>query len=215
MKKALLFVIGLMLTSTLLAGPVGKEEAKAKALTFLGGKVGTAEGRAKAPLQQELSLASTGDAYHVFNIGSDGGFVIVSASDLTPDIIGYTDEGAFDANNIPDNMKAWLQEYANQIEWVEKNGESAASESVMRKAPADVKTPIAALTSTKWGQGAPYNYQVPSGCVTGCVATAMAQVRQLVFGQMAKVVHIIIAKTRISLRIFLSFQKPMKNFLTF
>ena len=176
MKKALLFVIGLMLTSTLLAGPVGKEEAKAKALTFLGGKVGTAEGRAKAPLQQELSLASTGDAYHVFNIGSNGGFVIVSASDLTPDVIGYTDEGAFDANNIPDNMKAWLQGYADQIEWVEKNGESAASESVMRKAPAGLKAPIAPLIKTKWDQDAPYNSQVPTGCATGCVATAMAQV---------------------------------------
>lgn len=174
MKKALLFVIGLMLTSTLLAGPVGKEEAKAKALTFLGGKVGTAEGRAKAPLQQELSLASTGDAYHVFNIGSDGGFVIVSASDLTPDIIGYTDEGAFDANNIPDNMKAWLQEYANQIAWVEKNGEQVV-ESKVRKAPAGVKSAIAPLIQTKWNQTSPYNGMVPSGCVTGCVATAMAQ----------------------------------------
>lgn len=174
MKKALLFVIGLMLTSTLLAGPVGKEEAKAKALTFLGGKVGTAEGRAKAPLQQELSLASTGDAYHVFNIGSDGGFVIVSASDLTPDIIGYTDEGAFDANNIPDNMKAWLQGYADQIAWVEKNGEQVV-ESKVRKAPAGVKSAIAPLIQTKWNQTSPYNGMVPSGCVTGCVATAMAQ----------------------------------------
>lgn len=177
MKKALLFVIGLMLTSTLLAGPVGKEEAKAKALTFLTGKVGTAEGRAKAPLQEEqLSLATTGDAYHVFNIGSDGGFVIVSASDLTPDIIGYTDEGAFDANNIPDNMKAWLQEYANQIAWAEKNGEQVV-ESKVRKAPATspVKSAIAPLIQTKWNQQSPYNGLVPSGCVTGCVATAMAQ----------------------------------------
>lgn len=181
MKKALLFVIGLMLTSTLLAGPVGKEEAKAKALTFLTGKVGTAEGRAKAPLQEEqLSLATTGDAYHVFNIGSDGGFVIVSASDLTPDIIGYTDEGAFDANNIPDNMKAWLQEYANQIAWVEKNGQQV-TESKVRKAPAGVKSAIAPLIQTKWDQGNPYNYYSPvffdsKKCATGCVATALAQI---------------------------------------
>ena len=183
MKKALLFVIGLMLTSTLLAGPVGKEEAKAKALTFLTGKVGTVEGRAKAPLQEEqLSLATTGDAYHVFNIGSDGGFVIVSASDLTPDIIGYTDEGTFDANNIPDNMKAWLQEYANQIAWVEKNGEQV-TESKVRKAPAsDMKASIAPMIQTKWDQSNPYNYYCPdffstgTKCVTGCLATALAQI---------------------------------------
>lgn len=177
MKKTLLLILGLVLTTSLFAGPVGKEEAKEKALAFLNGNVGTKDGVAKAPRhQQDLSLATTGDAYHVFNIGAGNGFVIVSGSDLTPDIIGYTDEGSFNPQSLPDNMKAWLQGYADQIEWVEKNGEPAASESVMRKAPADVKTPIAALTSTKWGQGAPYNYQVPSGCVTGCVATAMAQV---------------------------------------
>lgn len=176
MKKTLLLILGLVLTTSLFAGPVGKEEAKEKALAFLNGNVGTKDGVAKAPRhQQDLSLATTGDAYHVFNIGAGNGFVIVSGSDLTPDIIGYTDEGSFNPQSLPDNMKAWLQGYADQIEWVEKNGEPAASESVMRKAPADVKTPIAALTSTKWGQGAPYNFEVPSGCLTGCVATAMAQ----------------------------------------
>ncbi len=177
MKKSLLLILGLLLTTSLFAGPVGKEEAKAKALAFLNGTVSQRAGVAKAPRRlQDLSLASSGDAYHVFNIGASNGFVIVSGSDLTPDIIGYTDEGAFDAQNIPDNMKEWLQGYADQIEWVEKNGEPAASECVMRKAPAGLKAPIEPLIKTKWDQDKPYNYQVPSGCATGCVATAMAQV---------------------------------------
>ena len=129
MKKTTLFVIGLMLATTLMAGPVGKDEAKVKAQAFLSGKAGGKSGVAKAPRQQrDLSLAATGDAYHVFNIGSDNGFVIVSASDLTPDIIGYTDEGAFDVQNMPENMKAWLQGYADQIAYLEKNGVSSAAE---------------------------------------------------------------------------------------
>ena len=178
MKKSLLLILGLLLTTSLFAGPVGKEGAKAKALAFLNGTVSQRAGVAKAPRRlQDLSLASSGDAYHVFNIGASNGFVIVSGSDLTPDIIGYTDEGAFDAQNIPDNMKAWLQEYANQIAWVEKNGEQV-TESKVRKAPATstVKSAIAPLIQTRWMQTAPYNGMVPSGCVTGCVATAMAQV---------------------------------------
>lgn len=176
MKKTTLFVIGLMLATTLMAGPVGKDEAKVKAQAFLSGKAGGKSGVAKAPRQQrDLSLAATGDAYHVFNIGSGDGFVIVSGSDLTPDIIGYTDEGAFDAQNMPDNMKEWLQEYTNQIAWMEKQGEATASASKVRKAPAGVKAAIAPLIQTKWGQNTPYNNLVPSGCVTGCVATAMAQ----------------------------------------
>lgn len=176
MKKSLLLILGLLLTTSLLAGPVGKEEAKEKALAFLNGTVSQRAGVAKAPRRlQDLSLASSSDAYHVFNIGASNGFVIVSGSDLTPDIIGYTDEGAFDAQNIPDNMKAWLQEYTNQIAWVEKQGEVAASTSKARKVSAGVKEAIAPLIQTKWNQVAPYNYQVPSGCATGCVATAMAQ----------------------------------------
>ena len=176
MKKSLLLILGLLLTTSLFAGPVGKEEAKAKALAFLNGTVSQRAGVAKAPRRlQDLSLASSGDAYHVFNIGASNGFVIVSGSDLTPDIIGYTDEGAFDAQNIPDNMKEWLQEYTNQIAWMEKQGEATASASKVRKAPAGVKAAIAPLIQTKWGQNTPYNILVPSGCVTGCVATAMAQ----------------------------------------
>lgn len=177
MKKSLLLILGLLLTTSLFAGPVGKEEAKAKALAFLNGTVSQRAGVAKAPRRlQDLSLASSGDAYHVFNIGASNGFVIVSGSDLTPDIIGYTDEGAFDAQNIPDNMKEWLQEYTNQIAWMEKQGEATASASKLRKAPAGVKAAIAPLIQTKWDQDNPYNGSVPSGCVTGCVATAMAQV---------------------------------------
>ena len=162
MKKTTLFVIGLMLATTLMAGPVGKDEAKVKAQAFLSGKAGGKSGVAKAPRQQrDLSLAATGDAYHVFNIGSGDGFVIVSGSDLTPDIIGYTDEGAFDAQNMPDNMKEWLQEYTNQIAWMEKQGEATASASKVRKAPAGVKAPIAPLIEPEWGQNEPYNDLCP------------------------------------------------------
>lgn len=132
-----------MLATTLMAGPVGKDEAKVKALTFLYGKAGGKSGVAKAPRQQQdLSLAATGDAYHVFNIGSGDGFVIVSGSDLTPD-----------------NMKAWLQGYADQIAYLEEKGESLTAEAkALRKAPASVKTPIAPMIETEWGQSAPYNY---------------------------------------------------------
>ncbi|MCR5043212.1 MAG: C10 family peptidase [Bacteroidaceae bacterium] len=181
MKKSLLLILGLLLTTSLFAGPVGKEEAKAKALAFLNGTVSQRAGVAKAPRRlQDLSLASSGDAYHVFNIGASNGFVIVSGSDLTPDIIGYTDEGAFDAQNIPDNMKEWLQEYTNQIAWMEKQGEATASASKVRKAPAGVKAAIAPLIQTKWNQSNPYNYYCPNfvsstKCVTGCMATALAQ----------------------------------------
>ena len=176
MRKLFLLTIGLMLASTLMAGPVGKDEAQSKALAFLNGKAGIKSGVAKAPrMVQELSLAATGEAYHVFNIGNGNGFVVVSASDLAPDIIGYADEGEFDAENIPENMRAWMQGYADQIAYLEKTGGKG-----MRKAVSSWPS-IEPLIQTKWNQQAPYNYLCPDFFtfgkpVTGCMATAIAQI---------------------------------------
>lgn len=179
MRKLLLSAMALLLSSALMAGPVGKDEAQSKALAFLNGKVSTqTNGSARVQRRlQNLSLAASEKAYHVFNVDENGGFVIVSGSDLTPDIIGYADEGSFDAQNIPDNMKAWLAGYAEQIASAESQGVAVRD---MKKV-ASVKSSIAPLIQTKWDQGSPYNNSCPDfftfgKCVTGCVATAMAQV---------------------------------------
>ena len=127
MRKLFLMLIGFLLTSSLLAGPVGKDEAQSKALAFLNGRAGTASsGKAQAPRRlQDLSLATSNEAYFVFNVGTDGGFVMVSGSDLTPTILGYADEGTFDSSNMPDNMKAWLAGYEEQIKYMEAKGVKA------------------------------------------------------------------------------------------
>ena len=183
MRKLLLSAMALLLSSALMAGPVGKDEAQSKALAFLNGKVSTqTNGSARVQRRlQNLSLAASEKAYHVFNVDENGGFVIVSGSDLTPDIIGYADEGSFDAQNIPDNMKAWLAGYAEQIEWAEAQGVSALPGTKNMRKVGSIKSSIAPLIQTTWNQDAPYYNSCPDffkygKCVTGCVATAMAQV---------------------------------------
>lgn len=183
MRKLLLSAMALLLSSALMAGPVGKDEAQSKALAFLNGKVSTpTNGSARVQRRlQNLSLAASEKAYHVFNVDENGGFVIVSGSDLTPDIIGYADEGSFDAQNIPDNMKAWLAGYAEQIEWAEAQGVSALPGTKNMRKVGSIKSSIAPLIQTTWNQDAPYYNSCPNfftygKCVTGCVATAMAQV---------------------------------------
>lgn len=176
MRKLLLTTICLMLASVLMAGSVDTDEARAKALAFLNGKAGGKTSVAKAPrAQQELTVASTGEAYHVFNIGTNAGFVVVSGSDYAPDILGYADEGTFDAENLPENLQAWMQGYADQIAYLEQTGGMG-----MRKVSASW-TSIAPLIQTKWDQSSPYNYLCPDfftfgKASTGCIATALAQV---------------------------------------
>ena len=113
-------------------------------------------------------------AAYVF--GSASGYMVVSADDVAAPLLGYADSGSFDPENIPDNLRYWLESYASEIAWARDNGVQPARSRASR---AD-RASIAPLVSTQWNQSAPYNNYCPiyngSRCVTGCVATAMAQV---------------------------------------
>ena len=183
MKRRLLLILSVLLPAMLMASPIGKEEAKEKALSFLNGR-SSAKARGLNSVKA-LRLVKTEPCYYVFNIGSRDGFVIVSGDDCAPEILGYADSGEVDPQNMPENMKAWLQGYAEQIEWMKEKGIKAQARSV---AKAGVKSAIAPMLSSQWNQSEPYNMYCPKynfdqdgnvytkQCVTGCVATAMAQI---------------------------------------
>ncbi len=107
---------------------------------------------------------------------AQGGYMLLSADDAVAPVLGYSDDTAFDKDNIPDNMRYWLDMYAAEIAYARANG-------LKYEAPAQAAamTAIAPLCTTKWNQEAPYNNLCPVSnangqrAVTGCVATAMAQ----------------------------------------
>lgn len=124
------------------------------------------------------------DAFYVFNNPEgDQGFVIVGADETTRQIIGYTEHGSFDADNMPENVRWWLSQYTEQFEQSKK----AKADAAPQKSPywgygsGDVVT-ISPLLHAQWGQYRPFNNLIPkpegyySNFPTGCVATAMAQV---------------------------------------
>lgn len=112
---------------------------------------------------------------YVFNTGREG-YMIVSADDCALPLLGYSDKGSFNPNNIPPQLRGWLDFYARQIAWASKKGvrAAAADDNTATDYPA-----ISPMIKTQWDQDAPYNDDCPSEngqkCVTGCVATAMAQ----------------------------------------
>lgn len=124
--------------------------------------------------------------YYAFN-AEDGGFVIISGDDRTQPVLGYSTSGAFDIYNMPENMRNFLQGYEDEIRLLDEKG---ITSSTIKKAPSSTvtdvaKRPILPLITTKWGQGSPYNDACPKfyysdgstgQSVTGCVATAVAQV---------------------------------------
>ena len=168
----------LFVAITAWAGNVSQEEAMKKAQAFFLTRTHTHHPMRLAAkgtqMHRSAALdANTQESYYVFNAGEQHGFVVVSGDDRTPAILGYADAGAFDATSIPDNMKAWLQGYADQLAALTASGKDTVA--VAREHQA-----IRPLVKTTWNQDTPYNNLCPldngARSATGCVAVAMAQI---------------------------------------
>ena len=169
MKKLLLLLACAFVGLTAQAEKVTEREALQKAQQFMQGKVFKHSGMRRAP-QKDGSNAG----YYVFNAENDGGFVVVAGDDRLKDILGYSENGSFSMENLPDNVK-WLLDYYDEIANAPSDGAQHLSAPDLASRPE-----VQPLVTTKWDQWAPYNNNCPEifnqQAPTGCVATAMAQV---------------------------------------
>ena len=180
MRRLYFILASLMLTITVMAEGIDQGTAMQKAQKFMPGKIFTV---GKTPARARAKTSQSYDAYYVFNAKGNDGFVIVSGDDRTDEILCYSEHGHLDVDQAPENMKWWLNELARQIEALGTSLEAAPHRTSA--------VAIEPLIKSKWNQYAPYNYMCPDGnyvdynesgydtgnrCVTGCVATAMAQV---------------------------------------
>lgn len=167
-----------------------ESEAIAVAQGFWGGSISRAQlkavpqkaiASAKARVKANgTSAADSKQSFYVINDEEHGRFVIVSSDDRLYKILGYSDNGCFDADSAPEGLLEMLGEYDAQYTSVYTALDEIPSMSSVRQSVQAVEP----LIKTKWGQAAPYNNDCPknkratdeSKCMTGCVATAMAQV---------------------------------------
>ena len=155
---------------------VTKEAAKEKAYAFLKRSANLKSETKKAPRKAPaLTLASNRDEFYAFNDQANGGYVVISAEERMPDVLAYSYNSHFDADNMPCNMRAWMEKYAQQVQYLRTHPEAKAVQQT-----ASERTNVAPLLSCWFYQGYPYNNKCPEvngeHCVTGCVATAMAQI---------------------------------------
>ena len=117
-------------------------------------------------------------AYYVFGRDKQQGYVIAGADDLASPVLGYVDDGTFDYANLPEQMKAWLQGYADEIAWARRHENTASTYRQASTRPQRSEIPL--MVHAHWNQSAPYNQLCPTingtQAPTGCVATAMAQI---------------------------------------
>ena len=179
MKRRLLFAWLLMVLSMASAwgGELSEEMAEAYAMRFV---ISHFDGQFD---ESEFKLQGQVCGLYVFSMSEAGGFVIVSNDDRTLRILGFSETGVLDPENMSDEQRAWLQGYADEIAWLKQHDSSDVpfGTIVNTRAGSHEKEAIAPLVTTRWNQRAPYNnlcpdYSAGKRAVTGCVATAMAQV---------------------------------------
>ena len=116
---------------------------------------------------------------YIFSRGEGEGFVIVSGDDCLPAIIGYTEGGDYDEENMPPALKAIIDHYAEAVVDAQARGVNRPYSSVTASSY-DKDIPV--LLTSHWHQNGPWNNLCPQRsdgggrAVTGCVATAASQI---------------------------------------
>lgn len=154
MKHFYLLTLALLCASLAWGEPISQQQALRIAQKFFSsqGVTMTRTARAKAFRAPSAGQAAS-SPYYIFNAGDSRGFAIVSGDDRTVPVLGYVDNGDYDATNAPDNFKAWLNSYTEAISYLQTNNVKI----VKAPAKADTKTTIAPMLTTTWVQTEPYN----------------------------------------------------------
>ena len=187
--KKILTVFGLLLYgSTLLAQQRNSDMAMLIAREFFASKGASQEpqlaimesprieSKRSKRREETTNTISRDDSYYIVNDYANNRFVIVSKDEQMLTILGYSESGTFDEQTAPPGLLDMLAEYNLQYDAMERTGER-----IIEQSPQTSTVPIPYMIKTTWDQKEPFWNDCPhdsngKNCVTGCVATAMAQI---------------------------------------
>lgn len=184
LKRTFFILLTMVLAFAASANPVSPSQAQQIAATYLTQK-GPQRVQGVHPAAPALQLSHTALSadnkadYYVFNNGNTRGFIVIAAEDRAVPVLGYSDNGSFDPDNIPDGLKCLLESYAQEIEYLRDHPQAATA-----AAPQARNAAVKPLLTCNWNQNDPFNRNCPTyendgatyKCATGCVATGAAQI---------------------------------------
>ena len=126
--------------------------------------------KAAQNVKTRATATATQQPYYVFNDDAGKGFVVVAGDDKMGKVLAYSKEASIDMANLNPEARYLFDSYRQVYEELGKN------KTLTTRAGAATKTADAVqpLLKSKWGQDYPYSKLTQY--VTGCVATAVAQV---------------------------------------
>lgn len=187
----MLFAAMVLLAGQMFAAPVDVNTAKILGAKYL--KTNVLSAKDITNVEHVYTLRSEDNTPYLYVFNYENGFVVVAADDRAYPILGYTEGGVFDENNIPEGLRYFLGHYGREIQYAIDNDLVAEQEvaeqwDLLSKEGVIMHTrmekAVQPLLATSWDQGWPYNYYAPAcssywtnnHCYAGCVATAMSQV---------------------------------------
>ena len=184
-KRILLWVFLVASAVSTFAENVTVQTAQRAAETFLNSKRHSNMGIHLVDFAEKESFPN------IYIFGNEHCFVIIAADNAVHPVLGYSIEGGFGAELMPENTYEWLKAYDEEIAFVSESRWEADDEissewdnllDGIGLTPKS-RSSVDPLLKTKWNQNAPFNDLCPADstgpnghCYTGCVATAMAQV---------------------------------------
>ena len=117
----------------------------------------------------------------VMGYENNEGFAIIANDDSFAPILGYS-YTEFSSTDMPDGLKWWMNTMNKALEEKSTSTNSADIQKIVDEN--EFAQSVSALTTAEWGQDYPFYMKCPQSaassypCLTGCVATAMAQIMQ-------------------------------------
>lgn len=197
MKRGFLLSVIIVLCMHLFANPVDETTAKQLAQNFwktnnIIGVKGDKVFKKRMDDARFINVAQQCgySEFFIFNNENGKGFVIIAADDCVTPILAYSYDNNFVTDNLPLNLKDWLDGYAEQIRMAVDMKMPATDEistdwkclREQKNLPIKSETQVYPLIATTWNQSpyynalCPFDYTYYEQTVTGCVATAMAQI---------------------------------------
>ena len=148
--KRFFFAVALLAAMPVFAEHVDPETARKVATAFL-----TNNG---AKTEQLTNLSTVAAFPNLYIFTAEEGFVVLSADDCAKPVLGYSLTDNFAMEDLPENMKWWLQQYNDEIQWGIDNGMQADENTVLQwqelmeqKTRDEAPTVLVApLLSTNW-----------------------------------------------------------------
>lgn len=191
-KSLLLLISASFLGASVFGQSISIEQAKSVARNFYYQQ--NAEITSKANLQITSTKEEKWDNETLFYLCqvNEQGFVIVANDLRVPAVLGYSTESG-DINHPNPEFAAYLNRYKRELAYIKAHNianenpevaeewQSLSDTNFERNTSANKTTSsVSPLLTCNWGQGNPYNNSTPGNsmghAVTGCVATAMAQI---------------------------------------